>query len=379
MKKQQRFFLPLHSFLSIHCSRSYATGALKSVLLNGVPPPQHDRKRVIVDFSSPNIAKEMHVGHLRSTIIGDAISRLLEFCGHDVLRLNHIGDWGTQFGMLIAHLQDKFPSYRTEKPPLNDLQTFYKDSKVRFDNDEEFKKRAYKCVVELQGGNPEYRQAWDIICSVSRTEFQKIYDRLGVTIIERGESFYQPYMEILIKELNDGGYLEEDEGRKIMWGMTKTGIPLTMEKSGGGFTYDTSDMAAIRQRTVDEKADWIIYVTDAGQSTHFKAIFSCAQRVGYLNLAKHRIDHVGFGLVLGEDGKKFKSRSGDTVKLIELLDEGVKRSEAKLIEKGRRDVLTSEEFNAAKEAVAYGCIKYADLSHNRNSDYVFSFDKVCNH
>lgn len=278
--------------------------------------------------------------------------------------------------MLIAHLQDTYPSYVTETPPINDLQGFYKESKIRFDEDEVFKQRAYKCVVELQNGNVDYRKAWNIICGVSRAEFQKIYDRLGVTIIERGESFYQPYMEQLMKELNQGGYLEEDEGRKIMWGMTKTGIPLTMEKSGGGFTYDTSDMAAIRQRTTEEKADWIIYVTDAGQGTHFKSIFSCAQRVGYINPSKHRIDHVGFGLVLGEDGKKFKSRSGDTVKLVELLDEGVKRSESKLIEKGRREVLTPDEFNAAKQAVAYGCIKYADLSHNRNLDYVFSFDKV---
>lgn len=278
--------------------------------------------------------------------------------------------------MLIAHLQDQFPSYKTETPPINDLQMFYKESKERFDNNDEFKSRAYRCVVELQSGNPDYRQAWNIICAVSRAEFQKIYDRLDVSIVERGESFYQSHMEKLVKELHNGGFLEEDEGRKIMWGVTKTGIPLTIEKTGGGFTYDTSDMAAIRQRIVEEKADWIVYVTDAGQATHFKSIFSCAQKVGYINRTKHRIDHVGFGLVLGEDGKKFKSRSGDSIKLIELLDEGVKRSEARLIEKGRHKLLTPEEFNAAKEAVAYGCIKYADLSHNRNLDYIFSFDKV---
>jgi len=364
-------------YINVFLSKAYVNSAISSILKNGIQPPVCDKKRVIVDFSSPNIAKEMHVGHLRSTIIGDAICRLLEFYGHDVLRLNHIGDWGTQFGMLIAHLQETFPNYMEKLPPITDLQKFYKESKNRFDEDEPFKKRAYEAVVKLQSGDPAHRKGWQIICDISRAEFQKIYDRLDVNIIERGESFYQPLMEKIVKELGDRGLLEFDEGRYIMWGNEeKKGIPLTIVKTGGGFTYDTSDMAAIKQRLEDEKADWIIYVTDAGQSTHFMSIFECAKRAGILDASRHRIDHVGFGLVLGEDGKKFKSRSGDTVKLVDLLDEGLKRSGDKLTEKGRNESLTAQEFKAAQESVAYGCVKYADLSHNRNLDYVFSFDKM---
>lgn len=321
----------------------------------------------------------MHVGHLRSTIIGESISRLLEFLGHDVLRLNHVGDWGTQFGMLIAHLEDRFPNYATVSPPISDLQTFYKESKARFDSDEEFKKRAYDRVVRLQSGNPNTVKAWTLICDVSRKEFKKLYDRLNISLIERGESFYQSRMEKIVKELEQNGFLEEDNGRKIMWGHAKSedgGIPLTVIKSDGGFTYDTSDMATIRNRIEEEKADWIIYITDAGQYTHFKTIFQCAERVGILDPKKHRVDHVGFGVVLGEDGKKFKTRSGDTVKLIDLLDEGLTRSLDKLREKERDKVLTAEELRQAQESVAYGCIKYADLSHNRNNEYIFSFDRM---
>ncbi|XP_014371227.2 arginine--tRNA ligase, cytoplasmic [Papilio machaon] len=364
-------------FLNIYLNKKFAEHVLNCILQYGVRPPPVKRERVIVDFSSPNIAKEMHVGHLRSTIIGDSICRILEFLNHDVLRLNHLGDWGTQFGMLIAHLQDQFPDYKTCSPPISDLQAFYKESKKRFDEDEEFKKRAYSCVVQLQSGQPDYIAAWKLICEVSRREFQKIYDRLDIRIIDRGESFYQSRMDAVVKELKDGGFLEEDEGRLIMWGDPDTheGIPLTVVKSDGGYTYDTSDITAIKQRVDEEKGDRFIYVTDAGQYTHFVTIDACARRAGILKNSQ-KIEHVGFGVVLGEDKKKFKTRSGDTVKLIELLDEGLKRSLDKLVEKGRDKVLTPEELKKAQEAVAYGCIKYADLSHNRVNDYVFSFDKM---
>lgn len=312
-------------FINVFLAKEYVVTAVSSIIKDGVKPPPAKRQRVIVDFSSPNIAKQMHVGHLRSTIIGDSIARLVEFLGHDVLRLNHLGDWGTQFGMLIAHLEDRFPNFVKESPPIGDLQEFYKESKKRFDEDEEFKKRAYERVVQLQSGENNSNKAWQLICDVSRKEFQQIYNNLDVKIVERGESFYQSRMESLIKELNTKGLLEEDEGRKIMWGIAGDdfgGVPLTIEKTGGGFTYDTSDMATIKQRIEEEKADWIIYVTDGGQATHFKAIFSCAKKAGILDSAKVRVDHVWFGVVLGEDGKKFKTRSGETVKLSELLDEG---------------------------------------------------------
>lgn len=190
-----------------------------------------------MDFSSPNIAKEMHVGHLRSTIIGDSICRLLEYLGHDVLRINHTGDWGTQFGMLIAHLEDRFPNYKNESPPISDLQSFYKESKGRFDTEEDFKKRAYQNVVKLQSGDKDSLKAWNLICDVSRREFQVIYDRLDIKIKERGESFYQSRMESLVKEFQAKGFLIEDEGRKIMWGVEGPdygGVPLTVIKSDGG-------------------------------------------------------------------------------------------------------------------------------------------------
>ncbi|XP_062570274.1 arginine--tRNA ligase, cytoplasmic-like [Saccostrea cucullata] len=363
-------------FINIFLNRNFVSGQVSELLNKGVRPPRIGVKRkAIVDFSSPNIAKEMHVGHLRSTIIGESICRLLEWVGHDVLRINHVGDWGTQFGMLIAHLKDKFPNYSTVSPPIQDLQAFYKESKTRFDEDEAFKKRAYDAVVKLQSYDKDHINAWKLICDVSRKEFQKIYDRLGVTLVERGESFYQEMMKDVVKLLDHLGKLEYDEGRQIMY-VPGCPVPMTIVKSDGGFTYDTSDMAAIKQRLHDEKGDWLIYVVDAGQGTHLQTVYAAAEHLGWYNSKLTRVEHVAFGVVLGEDKKKFKTRSGDTVRLVDLLDEGINRAEQKLREKGRDKELTKEELEAVKKAVAYGCIKYADLSHNRNHDYVFSFDKM---
>uniref|UniRef100_A0A673Y0F5 Arginine--tRNA ligase, cytoplasmic n=1 Tax=Salmo trutta TaxID=8032 RepID=A0A673Y0F5_SALTR len=328
-------------FINVHLKRSFVSKLLTNLLLNGVqPPPLESKKKVVVDFSSPNIAKEMHVGHLRSTIIGDSMCRLFEFLGYDVLRLNHVGDWGTQFGMLIAHLQDKFPNYLTVSPPIGDLQAFYKESKKRFDEEEDFKKRAYQCVVKLQSKDPAFIKGWNLICDVSRN-----------------------------------GLVEMDEGRKIVFAPGQQ-IPLTVVKSDGGYTYDTSDLAALRHRLFDEKADIIIYVTDSGQGTHFQVVFAAAQMIGWYDPNVTRVEHAGFGVVLGEDKKKFKTRSGDTVRLMDLLDEGLKRSMEKLKEKDRDKVLSTEDLTKAQRSVAFGCIKYADLSHNRINDYVFSFDKM---
>ncbi|KAG7321221.1 hypothetical protein KOW79_015636 [Hemibagrus wyckioides] len=363
-------------FINIHLKKSFVSKLLTNLLLNGVQPPALDKKKkVVIDFSSPNIAKEMHVGHLRSTIIGDSMCRLFEYLGHDVLRLNHIGDWGTQFGMLIAHLQDKFPNYLSVSPPIGDLQAFYKESKKRFDEDEEFKKRAYQCVVRLQSKEPDFIKAWNLICDVSRQEFQKVYDCLGIHILERGESYYQDMMTEVVKEFEMKGLVEMDEGRKIIFAPGQS-VPLTVVKSDGGYTYDTSDLAALRQRLFEEKADIIIYVTDSGQATHFQIVFAAGRMIGWYDPKVTRVEHAGFGVVLGEDKKKFKTRSGDTVRLMDLLDEGLKRSMDKLKEKERDKVLTPEELIKAQRAVAFGCIKYADLSHNRINDYVFSFDKM---
>ncbi|KAM3869538.1 arginine--tRNA ligase, cytoplasmic [Diretmus argenteus] len=363
-------------FINIHLKKTFVSKLLTNLLLNGVqPPPLASRKKVVVDFSSPNIAKEMHVGHLRSTIIGDSMCRLFEFLGYDVLRLNHVGDWGTQFGMLIAHLQDKFPNYLSSSPPIGDLQAFYKESKKRFDEEEDFKRRAYQCVVRLQSKEPDFLKAWNLICDVSRKEFQKVYNSLDIQVVERGESFYQNLMTAVVKEFEEKGLVELDEGRKIVFAPGQS-IPLTIVKSDGGYTYDTSDLAALRQRIFDENADIIIYVTDSGQGTHFQLVFAAAQMIGWYDPQVTRVEHAGFGVVLGEDKKKFKTRSGDTVRLMDLLEEGLKRSMDKLKDKERDKVLSPEELTKAQRSVAFGCIKYSDLSHNRINDYVFSFDKM---
>ena len=362
-------------FINIYLSKKFAQSQLKKLVNYGAQAPFiGKKKRTIIDFSSPNIAKEMHVGHLRSTIIGESISRLFEYFGHDVLRLNHLGDWGTQFGMLIAHLKDKFPNYTHEVPPIGDIQAFYKESKKRFDEDEQFKKRAYECVVKLQGYDPEIIKGWKLICDASRKEFEHIYQELGISLIERGESFYQNLMDQVVVEFENAGLVKVEDGRKLVF-PPNVSVPLTIVKSDGGYTYDTSDLAALKNRLITEKGDILLYVIDAGQSVHMQGIFSAGKQIGWLK-PEHRVEHVEFGVVLGEDKKKFKTRSGDTVRLKDLLNEGLARSLAKLKEKERDKVLSSEELLAAQKAVAYGCIKYADLSHNRINEYIFSFDKM---
>ncbi|CAI5766425.1 arginine--tRNA ligase, cytoplasmic [Podarcis lilfordi] len=336
-------------FINVHLKKDFVSKQLSSMLVNGVQlPALGERKKVVIDFSSPNIAKEMHVGHLRSTIIGESMCRLFEFVGFDVLRLNHLGDWGTQFGMLIAHLQDKFPDYLTVSPPIGDLQAFYKESKRRFDTEEEFKKHAYRCVVLLQSKNPDFIKAWKLICDVSRKEFQKIYDCLDVTIIERGESYYQDKMNDIVKEFEEGGFVQVDDGRKIVF-VPGYSVPLTIVKSDGGFTYDTSDLAALKQRLFEEKADYIIYVVDSGQAVHLQTIFAAGQMIGWYDPKVTRVTHAAFGVVLGEDKKKFKTRSGDTVRLIDLLQEGLKRSMDKLKEKERDKVTMGFLFSVSRK------------------------------
>ena len=345
--------------------------------------------RVVVDFSSPNIAKEMHVGHLRSSIIGDSLSRILEFIGHDVLRLNHLGDWGTQFGMLIAHLMEVFPDAlaNPEAVPVGDLDAFYKESKRRFDQDEAFRDKAREQVVTLQSGDPQSRRAWKILCEMSRREFQRIYDRLGVRIEERGESFYNPLLPAVVRDLEAAGLLEESAGARVVFVdgfVNRDGDPLSLivQKKDGGFNYATTDLAAVRQRIDDERADWIIYVTDSGQYPHFAHVFAVARKAGWIP-ERVRLDHVGFGLVLreivNESGKvvgkeKFKTREGEVIKLNTLLDEAVRRARAAAREKNPD--LSATEIDRIAAVLGLGAVKYADLSQNRTSDYVFSFDKM---
>lgn len=341
-------------------------------------------KRVIVDFSSPNIAKEMHVGHLRSTIIGDCIARILEFRGHDVLRLNHVGDWGTQFGMLIAYLREAYPEALTTANALElgDLVTLYRQAKQRFDEDEAFRETARQEVVELQAGAEDARRAWQLLCEQSRREFQVIYDLLGVHLTERGESFYNPLLPAVVEDLDRLGLLVEDAGAKCVFleGFTNREgepLPLIIQKSDGGYNYATTDLAALRYRIQQDQANWLVYVTDAGQANHFAQVFQVARRAGWIP-DDIEIDHVPFGLVLGEDGKKLKTRSGETVRLRDLLDEAIAHArvdlESRLKEEDREE---TEEFKAnVAQTVGISAVKYADLSQNRTSNYIFSYDKM---
>ncbi len=346
--------------------------------------PTKNPQRVVVDFSSPNIAKEMHVGHLRSTIIGDSLARVLEFQGHDVLRLNHVGDWGTQFGMLITYLREAFPEAlkTADVLEIGDLVAFYRQAKKRFDEDEDFQEKSRQEVVSLQTGAEDSRYAWQLLCNQSRREFQVIYDLLDIKLNERGESFYNSMLPGVVEELNKLGLLEENNGAQCVFlaGFTnKEGerLPLIVQKSDGGYNYATTDLAALRYRIEKEGAKRLVYVTDAGQANHFAQVWQVAKRAGWIP-ENVEVVHVSFGLVLGEDGKKLKTRSGETVRLRDLLDEAINRARNDL-EKRLKDENRSEknEFieNVAK-VVGLSAVKYADLSQNRNSNYVFSFDKM---
>ncbi len=340
----------------------------------GVPEPLK-KERIIVEFSSPNIAKEMHVGHLRSTIIGDSLARLFEFLGHDVLRLNHVGDWGTAFGMLIAYMKEEAPDVLSgqQTTDLPTLMMWYKASKARFDADVAFKTRARQAVVALQGGDLEAYRAWEIICTISRKAFQEVYDLLDVKLEERGESYYNPHLANVVSDLEKKGLVTVSEGAKCVF-HEGIRIPLMIQKSDGGYNYDTTDMAAILHRIEEERADRIIVITDAGQSLHFDLVRKTAEKAGYLNPQKVRFDHVPFGVVLGADGKKFRTRSGETEKLIDLLTAAVQ--EASRILQERNPDEDPIERNRLAHILGIDAVKYADLSCNRISDYVFSYERM---
>ncbi|OBQ31134.1 MAG: arginyl-tRNA synthetase [Aphanizomenon flos-aquae MDT14a] len=371
-------------FINLKLQRSYLEAQLNAIQLDsrlGIPKATNPQKQ-IVDFSSPNIAKEMHVGHLRSTIIGDSIARILEFCGHDVLRLNHVGDWGTQFGMLITNLVDTMFNVHGDVN-IGDLVEFYRESKKKFDNDEDFRERSRKAVVELQSGHDGFAEArWKVLCEASEKEFKIIYDLLNIELIKRGESWYNKYLPEVVADLRKAGLLEESQGAKCVFldGFTNregNPLPLIVQKTDGGYNYATTDLAALRYRIQKDKAKRIVYVTDEGQSNHFAQFFQVARKANWIPDDVELV-HVPFGLVLGEDGKKFKTRSGDTVRLRDLLDEAINRARAdiekRLQEDGRTE--TEEFIQNVAEVVGISAVKYADLSQNRTSSYVFSYDKM---
>lgn len=357
-------------------------------------PQTLNPQKIVVDFSSPNIAKEMHVGHLRSTIIGDTLCNLLEFLGHDVVRLNHVGDWGTQFGMLVEHLKDEYPQALSKElsntVDLGDLVLLYKAAKKRFDDDDDFKARARQGVVKLQGGSVSEIAAWEALCSASRIEYQKIYDLLDIDgLEERGESYYNKYLADVVKELERLGLATESDGAKVVYvdgyaNRDGSPLPMIIQKSDGGFNYATTDLAAIRHRSFmpkeasGERANRVLYVTDAGQASHFDMVFQVAKRAGFCSVHTS-LEHVPFGLVQGEDGKKFATRSGDTVKLKDLLNEAVRIAGKDLRERTHSDTCDQaflDRVDRVSRIVGVGAVKYADLSLNRESNYRFSYERM---
>ncbi|MFG2014542.1 arginine--tRNA ligase [Actinomadura geliboluensis] len=349
----------------------------------GVPAAEEPQKTV-VEYSSPNVAKEMHVGHLRTTIVGDAIARILAFLGHDVVRDNHVGDWGTPFGMLIEHLLDLGEDAAArDDSSVSDLTAFYQAAREKFDGDEEFADRSRRRVVALQAGDAETLRLWNVLVDVSKRYFNAVYGRLGVTLTDddiKGESFYNDLLAPTVQELEDKGIAVISDGALCAFPPGFTGregepLPVIIRKSDGGYNYSTTDLATIRYRVDTEHVDRMIYVVGAPQSLHFQMVFAVARMAGWLN-DEVEAEHAQIGNVLGTDGKILRTRAGGTVKLAQLLDEAVERAGAAFDEVQHDDSFDDETRAAIVQAVGIGAVKYADLSVARDSEYVFDFDRM---
>jgi arginyl-tRNA synthetase len=344
-------------------------------------PQAEQADTVVVDYSAPNLAKEMHVGHLRSSIIGDAQVRLMEFLGHHVIRQNHIGDWGTQFGMLIAELEEALTGDDALSFELKDLETFYQRSKAHFDADPAFATKSRDYVVRLQSGDAQVLALWKRFIDLSMHHAEEIYQLLNVSLTRKdvqGESAYNADLPVLVKELKDQNLAVESEGALVVFLdelADKDGnpSPVIIQKQGGGFLYATTDLAAIRYRTNTLKADRVLVFTDARQALHFKQIFLVAEKAGF-STPNAKLVHCPFGMMLGQDGKPFKTRSGGVVKLADLLKEAIERSEALVMTKNP-DLDADTQADVARK-VAIGAVKYADLSKTRTHDYVFNWDAM---
>ena len=334
-------------------------------------------QRVVVDLSAPNLAKEMHVGHLRSTIIGDGVASVLEFLGDTVIRQNHVGDWGTQFGMLLAYLQET-PATSDE---LADLENFYRAAKGRFDESEEFAERARALVVKLQAGDPECLKLWTRFKDISLSHCQEVYERLNVKLTPKdvmGESAYNDDLANVVADLKKAGLLVESNGAQCVFleefkTAEGTPLPVIVQKAGGGYLYATTDLAAVRYRSNVLKADRALYFVDQRQALHFQQVFEVARRAGFVTNGM-QMEHMGFGTMNGPDGRPFKTRDGGTVKLIDLLNEAEERAYA--LVKDKNPELDEDELRTIARAVGIGAVKYADLSKNRSSDYIFNFDQM---
>ena len=346
------------------------------------PQPSADPQRVVVDYSGPNLAKEMHVGHLRGTIIGDCIARILESLGHTVIRQNHVGDWGTQFGMLLTFMAEQGAA----SDSLADLEHFYRQAKQRFDTDDDFQTRSRQAVVQLQSGDADMLVQWQKFIEISMSHCQSLYDRLGIDLSAAdmdGESSYNDDLKNTIEHLDAQGLLTESDGAQCVFldefknkeGETQ---PIIVQKSDGGYLYSTSDLACLRRRIGDFKADRVLYFVDARQALHFKQVFAVADAAGISN-PQVELVHMPFGTMLGKDNKPFKTREGALVKLSELLDEAISRASKLLQERAvqsKNPDIDDAELAALAEIIGIGAVKYADLSKNRTSDYVFDWDQM---
>ncbi|PYG96627.1 arginine--tRNA ligase, partial [Arthrobacter stackebrandtii] len=336
-------------------------------------------EKVVIDMSAPNLAKEMHVGHLRSTIIGDSVARVLEFLGDNVIRQNHVGDWGTQFGMLMAYLQEN-PITSDE---LSDLENFYRAAKKRFDESEEFANRARGLVVKLQAGDPECLALWTRFKDISLSHCQKTYELLNVKLTMAdvmGESAYNDDLANVVAELKAKGLLVEDQGAQCVFleefkNSEGEPLPVIVQKADGGYLYATTDLAAVRYRSNVLHADRALYFVDQRQALHFNQVFEVARRAGFVGHPM-QMEHMGFGTMNGADGRPFKTRDGGTVKLIDLLTEAKERAYALVKEKNPS--LADEDLRHIGEVVGIGAVKYADLSKHRTSDYSFNFELMLN-
>ncbi len=369
-------------FINIHISDAWLSTACEASLADArIGVSSAPEQTIVVDYSSPNLAKEMHVGHLRTTIIGDAVVKVLEFLGHKVIRQNHMGDWGTQFGMLLAHLSDKLAQEEVAETALSDLEDFYREAKVRFDEEEGFADRARDYVVKLQGGDEQCLALWKQFIDVSIAHSEEVYEKLNVSLKREdimGESAYNPDLPKVIEDLQSQNLAVEDQGAQVVFIpelADKEGNPgvYIVQKSGGGYLYSTTDLAAMRYRSGTLNADRTLILTDARQAYHFKQTEIVGRKAGFMAEAQ-TYEHCPFGMMLGSDGKPFKTRTGGTVKLVELLDEAVERA-GKLIAERDND-LSEQELADVARIVGIGAVKYADLSKNRTTDYMFNWDTM---
>ncbi|HHF5580853.1 TPA: arginine--tRNA ligase [Haemophilus influenzae] len=368
-------------FINIFVNPTWLTTEISAALSHKNLGIQATNKQtVVIDYSSPNVAKEMHVGHLRSTIIGDAVARTLEFLGHNVIRANHVGDWGTQFGMLIAYLE-KMQNEHASEMELQDLEAFYREAKKHYDEDEIFAEKARNYVVKLQGGNEYCRAMWKRLVDITMQQNQHNYARLNVTLTEKdvmGESLYNPMLPSIVEDLKKQGLAIENDGALVVYldeFKNKDGDPMgvIVQKKDGGFLYTTTDIAAAKYRYETLKANRALVFSDTRQSQHMQQAWLITRKAGYVP-DSFSLEHKNFGMMLGKDGKPFKTRTGGTVKLADLLDEAIERATVLINEKNTN--LSNDEKQAVIEAIGIGSVKYADLSKNRTTDYVFDWDNM---